>query len=254
MNPTVKPQRCSQTTQDSSPVLRSDRNSTVPFVLLPVRTQLERAYVRAFDLTLACTGLVLFLPVMGLVAAAIKATMPGSILYTQERVTRGEKVFKILKFRTMVLDAEAKTGPVWVGTDDARITPLGRFLRRSHLDELPQLFNVLKGEMSIVGPRPERPVFVEQFKAQGVARYSQRHTVKTGITGHAQLLNPNPSLDQISEKTEADLWYIEHWTPWLDVVLCYKTGMGLIKSILKTTSRKVSVPVLNLVDSSEVSA
>lgn len=230
------------------------KNNVISLNSTTSRTLLERCYVRIFDLVCATLGIILLSPIMLVVALAIKFAMPGPVLFTQDRVTRNEKVFKILKFRTMVLDAEAKTGPTWVGKEDVRITPLGRFLRRSHLDEFPQLFNVLKGEMSIVGPRPERPMFVEQFKIEGVPHYTERHSVKTGITGHAQLLNPNPSMDQIGEKTEADLWYIENWTPWLDICLCWTTGMGLFKSLLKLTSRSVKCPKLTLVETQEVNA
>lgn len=233
--------------------VQSVGNNIVPFAHKPCRTKLQRAYVRCFDLLVAIVALLVFSPVMACVALAIKLVMPGSIFYTQERVTRGDAVFKIYKFRTMIQDAEAKTGPTWVGTEDTRITPLGRFLRRSHLDELPQLWNVLVGEMSIVGPRPERPIFVNQFKTQGIYRYSDRHSVKAGITGYAQLLNANPSMDQIAEKTEADLWYIDHWSPSLDFALCLQTAMGLFKSLTKFSSQKMSCTVVPMVESPELS-
>ncbi|MGE0201233.1 MAG: sugar transferase [Candidatus Melainabacteria bacterium] len=201
---------------------------------------MHETYKRCFDLLAASAALLVFAPVMLVVAVLVKLTSPGPLLFRQERLTRHERPFHVLKFRTMVDNAEAKTGPVWAGRNDARITPLGNILRKTHLDELPQLFNVLNGDMSFIGPRPERAVFVNQFKAAGIPNYSLRHLTKTGITGYAQLQNSEPSLDSLDDiraKTEADLWYIQHWSPLLDLWIVWQTTLHFATSILYTVLR-----------------
>ena len=131
------------------------------------------------------------------------------------------RTFDALKFRSMRLDAEQRTGAVWASKDDDRCTPIGRFIRKVSLDELPQLFNVLRGEMSLVGPRPERPVFIEQFKKQ-IPDYMLRHKVKAGITGWAQIngWRGNTSLEK---RIEFDLYYIERWSLWFDIKILFLT-------------------------------
>jgi lipopolysaccharide/colanic/teichoic acid biosynthesis glycosyltransferase len=156
---------------------------------------------------LAIFLVILFSPIMILSAIAIKLSTGGSIFYQQTRVGKNGKLFKITKFRTMIENAEAKTGPVLSSLGDNRVTTLGKFLRSSHFDELPQLFNVLKSEMSLIGPRPERPEFVEIFKKE-FDEYEKRSIVKPGITGLAQIClgyDASPV-----EKLEYDLFYIEH--------------------------------------------
>ncbi len=206
------------------------------------RYQINDAYKRAFDVIGATFLLLFFMPLMLLVTLLIKLTMPGPIFFKQERVTQNERKFDILKFRTMVVDAEAKTGPTWVRKNDNRVTPLGRILRATHMDEVPQLLNVLAGDMSLVGPRPERPIFVEQFKSQGIARYADRHLAKTGIAGYAQLRCPHPTMKDIEDKTEADLWYIENWTPWLDLKIIGGTYFYVQDSIVNGLKRHFSKP------------
>lgn len=198
-----------------------------------VRSRVNDSLKRVFDVVFASFLLLLFSPVMAVVALAIKLNSPGPAVFKQERVARGEKSFYIYKFRTMVNNAEAQTGPTWVQKGDSRITPLGKMLRDTHLDELLQLWNVLVGDMSFVGPRPERPEFVEQFKAQGVVNYEARFLTRPGITGYAQLQNSNPSIEEIQEKTDADVWYVANWTPWLDVVLITQTAWLFVTSILQ---------------------
>lgn len=180
------------------------------------------AIKRAMDLVISAVALIVLSGPMLLIALLIKLTSPeGGVFYTQERVGLDGKPFQILKFRTMRPNAEEETGPVWATRNDPRTTPLGRILRRFSLDELPQLINVLLGEMSLVGPRPERPYFVEQFKAL-VPRYAERHREKAGITGWAQVhgLRGNTS---IAERTAYDLWYVENWTPWLDIKILLRS-------------------------------
>lgn len=179
----------------------------------------QRVAKRALDLVLASVALVLLAPLMLLLAVAIKLTSPGPVFYRQLRMGLGGRPFWMWKFRSMRVDAEAEGGPRWASRDDPRCTPLGRFMRRWSLDELPQLFNVLLGEMSLVGPRPERGVFVERFRHQ-VPNYTQRHQVKAGITGWAQV-NGWRGDTSLRRRVQYDLYYITHWSLWLDLkILC----------------------------------
>jgi exopolysaccharide biosynthesis polyprenyl glycosylphosphotransferase len=150
------------------------------------KSRLQNLLKRALDICLAVIGLVLTLPVMGLVAIAVRLSSPGPALYHQERVGQDGRVFVIHKFRSMRADAEKESGAVWAQSADHRVTAVGRFLRRARLDELPQLWNVLCGHMSVVGPRPERPEFVAGLKEQ-IPYYGQRHVVRPGLTGWAQV-------------------------------------------------------------------
>ncbi len=182
----------------------------------------RRTVKRVFDVAFSATVLVLLSPLMLLIAALIKVTSPdGPVFYVQERVGLDGKPFPIIKFRTMRPDAEAETGPVWAKPGDPRRTRLGAILRRFSLDELPQFINVLLGHMSVVGPRPERPYFVQQF-ARVVPRYLDRHREKAGITGWAQV-NGLRGDTPIEERTAYDLWYVENWTLWLDIKIILRT-------------------------------
>ena len=176
---------------------------------------------RAMDLVLALTGLVVLSPVLGLIALGIRLSSPGRVFYRQERMGLDGRSFAMLKFRSMHPGAEAESGPVWAAVDDARRTRLGRTLRRFSLDELPQLWNVVKGDMSLVGPRPERPFFVHQFKTL-IPQYMLRHKVKSGLTGWAQVngLRGNTSLEK---RIEYDLYYIQNWSLLLDVKILLLT-------------------------------
>ncbi|MBI4299924.1 MAG: exopolysaccharide biosynthesis polyprenyl glycosylphosphotransferase, partial [Chloroflexi bacterium] len=183
---------------------------------------------RAVDLIVAGAVLIVFSPVMVLIALLIKLSSPRHpVFYVQERVGLDNRPFKVLKFRSMRPDAEVKTGPVWAKRGDPRVTALGRLLRRSSLDELPQFINVLLGEMSVVGPRPERPHFVEQF-SQKVARYPARHREKVGLTGWAQVNGLRGDVN-IEERTAYDLWYTENWTLWLDFKIMLRTIITLFR-------------------------
>jgi exopolysaccharide biosynthesis polyprenyl glycosylphosphotransferase len=155
------------------------------------------------------------------IAALVKLTSRGPVFYRQERMGLDGHPFMIHKFRSMYEDAEAETGPVFASADDPRRTPLGRILRRSNIDELPQFWNVLKGEMSLVGPRPERPLFVAQFKHK-IPQYMLRHKVKSGITGWAQV-NGWRGNTSIEKRIEYDLYYIENWSVRLDLKIMWLT-------------------------------
>ncbi len=178
---------------------------------------------RVFDVLISLLAVVLIAPLMLAIAVLVKATSRGPVLFRQERMGMDGKTFDMLKFRTMYIDSEA-AGVQMARRDDPRRTPLGRFLRRTSLDELPQIFNVLRGEMSLVGPRPERPVFIEEFKRQ-VPKYHLRHKVKAGITGWAQI-NGLRGRTSIQKRIEYDLYYIENWSLILDIKILLRTALG----------------------------
>jgi Undecaprenyl-phosphate glucose phosphotransferase len=169
---------------------------------------------RAVDIALGGLALLLAAPVMALIALVLKLTSPGPVLFRQERMGLDGERFVMLKFRTMVENAEEESGPVWARRDDPRVTPIGRWLRRTSLDELPQLINVLRGEMSLVGPRPERPPLIERFRKE-IPRYMLRLKVKGGLTGWAQV-NGWRGDTSLEKRIEHDLYYIEHWSLGLD--------------------------------------
>ena len=180
---------------------------------------------RAFDVAASVTGLILAAPLMLLSALLLKCESPRDpILYHQERVGLNGRPFTIHKFRSMRSDAEAKTGPVWSGGDrDPRITAVGRFMRKTRLDEIPQLWNVLRGDMSLIGPRPERPSFVEQLTRQ-IPFYGQRHVVKPGVTGWAQVRYAyGASVEDALEKTQYDLYYVKHMSLRFDLLIALET-------------------------------
>jgi len=181
----------------------------------------NRVAKRVLDLVIGGGALVLAAPVMLAIATALKVVSRGPVLYRQERMGLDGQRFRMLKFRTMRVDAERETGPVWARPDDSRRTRLGTFLRRFSLDELPQLWNVLRGEMSLVGPRPERPSFVEEFRRR-VPGYMLRHKVKAGITGWAQI-NGWRGQTSIEKRIEYDLYYIERWSLGLDLKILLLT-------------------------------
>ena len=177
----------------------------------------------AYSMLIALLGTILFLPVMLLVAAAVKLTSTGPVFYRQMRVGRNGKTFELLKFRSMYEDAEARSGAVWAAKDDPRVTPAGRWLRLFRLDELPQFFNILRGEMNLVGPRPERPEFVKSLSEQ-IPFYQQRHRVKPGITGWAQINHKyGNTIEDTIIKLEYDLYYIKHISPALDMYIVFHT-------------------------------
>jgi Undecaprenyl-phosphate glucose phosphotransferase len=183
---------------------------------------------RIIDVAIAGSVLVAISVPFALIALLIKRTSKGAVFYRQERMGLDGTAFEVLKFRSMYEGAEDETGPVWARDNDPRCTPVGRWLRRFDLDELPQLWNVVRGDMSIVGPRPERPYFVEQFKHR-IPQYMLRHKVKAGITGWAQVngWRGNTSLEK---RIEYDLYYIENWSVGLDLKIMWLT---LIRGLQK---------------------
>ena len=178
-------------------------------------------FKRIFDLTLGSLILVITSPIMGVISFLIKWTSEGPILYRQERVGMDGHPFQMLKFRTMKMDAEKETGPVWAKENDPRRTKIGAFLRKTSLDELPQLLNVIKGEMSLVGPRPERPIFVEKFRNM-IPSYMLRHKIKAGMTGWAQV-NGWRGNTSIEKRIEHDLYYIQNWSIGFDLRILFIT-------------------------------
>ena len=181
----------------------------------------NRILKQALDITLASVVLAVFSPVMAAAAIAVKLSSPGPVFYRQPRMGLDGRIFYMAKFRTMRQDAEAATGPIWAKPDDPRRTRVGRFLRRFSIDELPQLFHVLKGEMSLVGPRPERPELIKQFKVQ-IPRYMLRHKMKAGMTGWAQIngFRGNTSLEG---RIKHDLEYIQNWSLAFDLKILART-------------------------------
>lgn len=201
----------------------------IPFITikgLPMTTW-GRIMKRTFDIIVAAVLLLILSPLLLVIAAGVKLSSRGKILFRQERIGIDGRKFEMLKFRSMRSDAEAESGPVWASPDDARRTGFGTLLRRASLDELPQLVNVLLGDMSLVGPRPERPFFVSEFQHL-VPKYLDRHRVKTGMTGWAQVngLRGNTSLD---ERIKYDIYYIENWSFWFDVKILLKTVGALLR-------------------------
>jgi sugar transferase (PEP-CTERM system associated) len=191
-------------------------------------SQSNLIYNRLSSISVAGIGLLLALPLFPLVALAIKLTSPGPIFYQQRRVGRDGAVFDCFKLRTMSVGAEADTGPTWAADDDPRITRVGRFMRTVRLDEIPQLWNVLKGDMSLIGPRPERPEFVDWLN-QEIPHYHLRHTIRPGITGWAQVrFEYGSSVEHSKEKLRYDLFYIKNMSPGLDLLIFFQT----IKTIL----------------------
>jgi exopolysaccharide biosynthesis polyprenyl glycosylphosphotransferase len=180
---------------------------------------------RGMDILVSAMGLVMLSPFMLFVAILIKLDSPGSVFYAQERMGLDAVPFRMLKFRSMRADAEMQ-GPGWTIEDDPRRTKLGAIMRRFNIDELPQLINVLMGDMSLVGPRPERPVYVEQFRQQ-IPRYMDRHREKAGMTGWAQV-NGMRGDTSIAERTKYDLWYIENWSLALDIKIIIRTILQTI--------------------------
>jgi len=183
---------------------------------------------RMFDVVASVAGLIVLSPLLLMMTLLIKLTSKGPIFYTQTRVGRDGGLFDIYKFRTMVQDAEKNTGPVWAARNDNRLTPIGGFLRKAHIDEIPQLINVLRGDMSIIGPRPERPMFVDQFK-QEIPYYSERLNVKPGITGLAQVWHRyDESIADVKKKLRYDLLYIKKMCFWADIAIVLRTCRVII--------------------------
>ncbi|MBN2209743.1 MAG: sugar transferase [Candidatus Coatesbacteria bacterium] len=197
------------------------RISDIPLIEIePTLRIFQLAVKRGADLCLSLFLFVALLPVFTVIGLAVKLTSKGNVLYRQERIGKGGHPFEIIKFRTMTPDAERTTGPVISATNDVRVTTVGRFLRSTRLDELPQLLNIIKGEMSFVGPRPERPVFVKEY-SERISGYIQRFAVLPGITGLAQIHGSYATIPEI--KIKYDLGYIQNFSIWLDLFIVIET-------------------------------
>lgn len=188
---------------------------------VPLTNTLNWIAKRAVDVAGALAGIIISSPVMLLVAVLVKCTSRGPVIFKQERVGLHNKPFKMYKFRTMEIQKAAQEQKAWTVKDDPRVTRIGRILRKTSIDELPQLFNILAGEMSLVGPRPERPLFVEKFKEE-VPRYMIKHQVRPGLTGWAQI-NGYRGDTSIRKRIEYDIFYIENWTMGLDIKIMFLT-------------------------------
>jgi exopolysaccharide biosynthesis polyprenyl glycosylphosphotransferase len=183
---------------------------------------------RVFDLLMSALLLLFAMPVLAVLAVLIELDSEGPVFYAQERVGRGGKVYKLYKLRTMRRDAETLSGPVWAAQKDPRVTRVGAFLRKTRLDEIPQVFAVFAGDMSFVGPRPERPFFVQQLKSQ-IPFFGLREAVKPGITGWAQIRYPyGATVEDARAKLEYDLYYVQHQSFFLDLAICFHT----VKTVL----------------------
>ena len=195
-----------------------------------------------FDFLAALLLLLLSAPVIVLGALLVKLTSRGPAFYCQTRLGKDGRQFTLYKLRTMIKNAEKITGPVWADADDSRITPVGRFLRSAHVDELPQLVNVLLGQMSLVGPRPERPELVPDLEEQ-LPRYRDRLKVRPGITGFAQLRLPADSdVQSVRQKLVYDLFYVQFANPWLDAQILFFTTIRVFVDVLKTVWQPVALP------------
>jgi exopolysaccharide biosynthesis polyprenyl glycosylphosphotransferase len=182
-----------------------------------------RRLKRLVDVVVSLIGLILTAPVIAVTAVLVKLTSPGPVFYRQERLGRDSVPFYVVKFRTMRADAESQSGPVWATEDDPRITWIGKYLRKFRIDEIPQLWNVLRGEMSLVGPRPERAVFVKKL-SEKIPFYSERLLVAPGVTGWAQVMHPYAaSIEESRRKLQYDLFYIKHMSFLLDLFIMMKT-------------------------------
>ena len=188
---------------------------------VPLSNTFNMMVKRAMDLVGSIICIILFSPVMLVTALLIKGTSKGPLIFTQERVGLHTKPFQMYKFRSMEVQAKSEEKKGWTIKNDPRVTPVGRFIRKTSIDELPQLFNVLKGDMSLVGPRPERPQFVEKFREE-IPRYMVKHQVRPGMTGWAQI-NGYRGNTSIRKRIEYDLYYIENWTVGLDIKILFLT-------------------------------
>jgi lipopolysaccharide/colanic/teichoic acid biosynthesis glycosyltransferase len=196
------------------------------------------------EVAVAAVLLVAALPLLCLLAALVRLASKGPAIYRQTRVGLGGREYLIHKIRTMDHDCERWSGPLWSTADDPRVTPLGRLLRRTHLDELPQLWNVIKGDMSLIGPRPERPEFVAQLE-RAIPGYRGRLAVRPGITGLAQVqLPPDEDLSSVRRKLVCDLYYVQKVTPWLDLLILAGTLMKVVGVPVEKVRRRLHIPGL----------
>jgi lipopolysaccharide/colanic/teichoic acid biosynthesis glycosyltransferase len=205
-------------------------------------------FKRALDVAVAALLLVLAAPLLLLIAAVVKLTSRGPVIYAQQRVGRGGRVYTLHKVRSMYHECERQSGPQWATAGDPRVTPVGRFLRTTHLDELPQLWNVVAGDMSLVGPRPERPVFVEQLE-KVVPLYRARLLVRPGITGLAQVrLPPDSDVAGVRRKVAHDLFYVRHFGPWIDLCVLLSTVRYATRTYVASVASLLALPGVERVE------
>ena len=191
---------------------------------VPLSDTFNALVKRTMDVVGSLMAIVLFSPVMLVTAIAIKRSSPGPLIFTQSRVGLHNQEFKMFKFRSMTVQEESEEKKGWTTKNDPRVTKVGKVIRKTSIDELPQLFNVLRGDMSLIGPRPERPQYVEKFREE-IPRYMVKHQVRPGMTGWAQV-NGYRGDTSIEKRIELDLWYIDHWSVWLDLKILFKTFFG----------------------------
>ncbi len=191
---------------------------------VPLSSSLNNAVKRTIDIVGSFFGLILLAIPMGIIAILIKVTSPGPLIFKQERIGLHNKAFQMYKFRSMRVQEVSEEKKSWTTQNDPRVTPIGRFMRKTNIDELPQLVNVLRGDMSLIGPRPERPFFVKQFQ-EVIPRYMIKHQVRPGMTGWAQV-NGYRGDTSIAKRIECDLYYVENWTLWLDLKILFLTFFG----------------------------
>jgi lipopolysaccharide/colanic/teichoic acid biosynthesis glycosyltransferase len=236
---------------------RRPRDDTAPqargAAAVPGRPGRYEAWKATLEWPLTALLLVLAAPVILIIMVLIKLTSPGPALYRQLRVGRNGRLFAIYKIRTLVHDYESQTGPRWTASDDPRVSRLGNFLRRSHLDELPQLWNILRGEMSLVGPRPERPEFVSILE-RSLPRYRERLLVRPGLTGLAQThLPPDTLVCEVKHKLAFDLYYVENVDLWLDLRLLACTALFLTGIPFRVSCALFQIPSRHMVEGTGVS-
>jgi exopolysaccharide biosynthesis polyprenyl glycosylphosphotransferase len=209
----------------------ADATTDVAAISTASNVRWDRVAKRSIDFLGSLVGLILLAPLFAVVSCLILLSTGRPIFYRQERVGQGGRLFRMIKFRSMRIDAEGETGPIWASTSDDRCTKAGAWLRRTNIDELPQLFNVLMGEMSLVGPRPERPVFVEKFR-ESVPDYDLRHAVAGGMTGWAQVHGWR-GRTSLRKRVQYDLDYIQRWNFWLDFKVLYMTIQHVVQGKIR---------------------
>jgi lipopolysaccharide/colanic/teichoic acid biosynthesis glycosyltransferase len=245
INPALADPRVEAAAESASPPilrLRRERSPLGRIPVLPARYRWYGGCKIVADFLLATLMTIPALPVMLLAALLVRLTSKGPAFYSQARLGKGGRSFTIFKLRTMIHNCESLTGPRWSMPGDPRITPIGWFLRISHLDELPQLLNVLKGDMSLIGPRPERPEFLPQLE-RALPAYRQRLNVRPGVTGLAQvLLPPDTDIESVRKKLSHDLYYIRQLGPWLDLRLLVCTALYALAVPFRVTVRLLGLP------------
>ena len=192
----------------------------------------SRLIKRGFDIAVSVLLLAFSMPALALTALMVRLESRGPVFYRQERVGLNGRPFMLLKFRSMRVDAEKDAGPQWAAVSDPRITTVGRFIRQTRIDEIPQVFNVLGGSMSFIGPRPERPYFVEKL-CEKIPYYSERHRVKPGITGWAQVnghRGETPTIEAMRARVDHDVWYVAHADIALDLKILFRTAFEVLRS------------------------